>query len=453
VGGTNVAIAPRVSGGLPGIGHGAEFLRDPIALLERGYRERGRVFSLRMGPRPAVVLLGPEHHEFFFRETDRRLSIRTAYPFFVRMFDERFYFFAGMDEYQRQRALVVPRFQGKQLAGYVDIMSDETRRLMTDFGDKGEFDLVHTLGPLVMRIAARAFLGEDFSRRMGDGFFAEFRRFSDGMEVVLPLWLPLPRLLRSRRARADLHARLGALIAERRRTPIDPPDFLQTLVESRYADPPPGETGEVPVDVLVNLLLLFAWAGHETTTGHISWALIDLLRNPHEVEALRAEQSQQIGDDLDGAGLDGFRKLRRMDWALHETERLHPVAYILMRSAAVDIEHAGVSIPKGTMVMVAPAVAHRLPEIFPDPDRFLPDRFAGQDEPPSLIGFGGGLHRCLGMHFAYLEMRVVLSLLLASYDFELVDTNPQPVSGPKTKWPASPCRVRYRTRQPVVTGR
>jgi sterol 14-demethylase len=447
--GTKLPMAPRVSGGLPGVGHGAEFLRDPIALLERGYREQGRVFSLRMGPRPAVVLLGPEHHEFFFRETDRRLSIRTAYPFFVRMFDERFYFFAGMDEYQRQRALVVPRFQGKQLAGYVDIMSEETRALMAGLGDLGEFDLVHTLGPLVMRIAARSFLGEDFSRRMGDGFFAEFRRFSEGMEVVLPLWLPLPRLLRSRKARADLHAKLGALIAERRRTPIDPPDFLQTLVESRYADPPPGESGEVPVDVLVNLLLLFAWAGHETTTGHISWALIDLLRHPHEIDALRAEQAEQIGSDLDAAGLDEYRKLRRMDWALHETERLHPVAYILMRSASVDIEHAGVSIPKGTMVMVAPAVAHRLPEIFPEPDRFLPDRFAGQEEPPSLIGFGGGLHRCLGMHFAYLEMRVVLSLLLATYDFELVDTDLHPVPGPKTKWPASPCRVRYQARQPV----
>ena len=146
---------------------------------------------------------------------------------------------------------------------------------------------------------------------------------------------PLPRLPHIRRARADLHARLSALIAERRRSPIEPPDFLQTLVESRYADPPPGETGEVPVDVLVNLLLLFAWAGHETTTGHISWALIDLLRNPHEIAALRAEQAEQIGSDVNCAGLDEFRKLRRMDWALHETERLHPVAYILMRSAAV----------------------------------------------------------------------------------------------------------------------
>lgn len=450
---TSVPTAPAVSGGLPGIGHGAEFLRDPIGLLERGYRERGRMFSLRLGPRTAVVLLGPEHHQFFFRETDKRLSIRTAYPFFVRMFDERFYFFAGMDEYQRQRALVVPRFQGKQLAGYVDIMADETEKLIAELGERGEFDLVHTLGPLVMRIAARSFLGEDFSRRMGDEFFAEFRRFSDGMEVVLPLWLPLPRLVRSRRARADLHAKLGALIAERRRSPIDPPDFLQTLVEARYAESADGEGGEVPVDVLVNLLLLFAWAGHETTTGHISWALIDLLQNPHEIDALRAEQAEQIGGDLDGAGLEEYRKLRRIDWALHETERLHPVAYILMRSAAVDIEHAGIAIPKDTMVMVAPAVAHRLPEIFPEPDRFLPDRFAGQDDPPSLIGFGGGLHRCLGMHFAYLEMRVVLSLLLARYDFELVDKDLKPVPGPKTKWPASPCRVRYRARQPVSTKR
>ena len=105
---------PTAPGALPIVGHAGAFLRDPVGLLERGHRERGDVFSLRFGRRRAVVLLGPEHHDFFFKETDRRLSIRTAYPFFVRMFDEQFYFFAGPEEYHRQRSLVANRFQGRQ---------------------------------------------------------------------------------------------------------------------------------------------------------------------------------------------------------------------------------------------------------------------------------------------------------------------------------------------------
>ena len=76
-------------------------------------------------------------------------------------------------------------------------------------------------------------------------------------------------------------------------------------------------------------------------------------------------------------------------------------------------------------------------------------------QPHSLIGFGGGIHRCVGVHFAYLEMKIALSLLLQQYDFTLLDPEPHPVRGTKTKWPASPCRVHYRRRAhlPYKTAR
>src|SRR5436190_6965899 len=85
-------MPPVVSGALPVLGHVPAFLRDPVAVLERGHREHGLLYTLRLGNRPAVVMLGPEHNRFFFAETDQRLSIRAAYPFFMRMFDADFYF-------------------------------------------------------------------------------------------------------------------------------------------------------------------------------------------------------------------------------------------------------------------------------------------------------------------------------------------------------------------------
>src|SRR5215813_9925908 len=144
---------PLLSGAQPVLGHIPEFMRDPVAVLERGHREHGHVFALRLGRQPAIVLLGAEHNRFFFSETDQRLSIRTAYPFFVRMFDPSFYFFGGPEEYERQRGLVLPRFQGRQLATYVEAMAEQTRRIQHTMGERGEFDLVETLGPLVMKIA------------------------------------------------------------------------------------------------------------------------------------------------------------------------------------------------------------------------------------------------------------------------------------------------------------
>lgn len=99
---------------------------------------------------------------------------------------------------------------------------------------------------------------------------------------------------------------------------------------------------------------------------------------------------------------------------------------------------------------MAPSVAHREPAEYPAPDEYRPERFESADgdarRDKGLIGFGGGLHRCLGEHFAYLEMKVILALLLRRYRFTLLDPDPQPVPGAKTKWPQSPCRVAYRQR-------
>ncbi|MBW4716103.1 cytochrome P450 [Saccharothrix obliqua] len=434
-------LPPQVSGALPALGHLVEFIRTPVELISRGRREVGDVFSLRLPGRRVVVLLGAEHSRFFFRETDHKLSIRTAYPFFERMFSREFYFFADMAEYQRQREIVVPRFQGVHLDGYVSTMLAETAAFEERLGDAGEFDLTAELGPLVMRIAARCFLGPDFGARMDRDFFAEFRRFSGGMNPAAPPWLPLPSVVRSNRARDRLRAALGGMLRERREHPVSPPDFLQTLAGAAYRDGTP-----VPDHVLVNMILLFTWAGHETTTGHIAWALVDLLGHPEHVERVRAETG-----DLD---LAGVRRLAHLDDCLHETERLHPVAHVLARQAEEAFEIGGHVVPAGTMVLAAPSVTHRHPAEHARPDDYWPDRYEegreGRRERQSLIGFGGGLHRCTGVHFAYLEMKVVLARLLARYDFELLDPGPRPVPGMRTKWPDSPCRVRYARRVPAV---
>jgi len=442
-----VRTPPLVSGSLPVLGHLVEFLRHPVELIERGARETDGVFRIHIPGKPTVVLLGAERSRFFFSETDKSLSIRTAYPFFVRMFDPAFYFFAEMDDYRRQREIVLPRFQGKQLEGYIQVMEAETAEFARRLGDSGEFDLTTELGPLVMRIAAHAFLGPDFGARLGRDFFEEFRRFSAGMDPVFPGWLPLPHLIRSRRARNRLRRTLGEMLAERRARPVDPPDFLQTLATARYSD---GEL--VPDLILINLVLMLTWAGHETTTGHLAWAIVDLLRAPAELDRVHAEREREIGDGP--LTLARINQLTHLDRCLHETERLHPVAHLLLRQAERSIELDGYHIPAGTVVLVAPSVTHRLADEHPDPDRFHPDRFAvergrqARQERQRLIGFGGGAHRCLGVHFAYLEMKVILTRLFQRYRFELVAPAPRPVPGQHTKWPQSPCRLRYQRAEP-----
>lgn len=437
---------PALDGGAPLIGHLAQFFNDPIAVLRRGYQSRGRLFSFSLMGRRMNVMLGPEHNRFFFEETDKLLSIRESMPFFLKMFSPDFYSFAEMDEYLRQRAIIMPRFKAASMKQYVSVMAEETLNLVDRLGAEGEFDLIPTLGPLVMDIAAHSFMGREFHEKLGHEFFELFRDFSGGMEFVLPLWLPTPKMIRSQRAKRKLHAILQQWIDKRRAAPLDPPDFFQSMIETRYPDGRP-----VPDETIRHLILLLVWAGHETTAGQVSWALADLLQNPGYLAKIRAELAATMGG-TDGRELGWTQAvaMTRMDLALRETERLHPVAFILSRKAATDIEREGYTIRKGDFVLLAPSVSHRMTETFNRPDAYDPERFdpenpEAQIESNSLIGFGGGMHRCAGVNFARMEMKVVLAVLLQHYDMELLD-EVRPIAGAGTYWPAQPCRVRYRKR-------
>ena len=439
--------APSISGSNPILGHLPAFFRDPVNLLKKGYRECGPIFSFKMGGQRWTVMLGPENNRFVFEQTDKLLSIRESMPFFHKMFSPEFYSFAKMDEYLRQRAVIMPRFKASVMKQYVSAMTEQSMNLVNRLGDEGEFDLIPTLGPVVMDIAAHSFMGREFHEKLGHEFFDLFRDFSGGMEMVLPLWLPTPKMIKSQRAKKKLHSILQEWIEKRRETPLDPPDFFQGMVESKYPDGSP-----IPDEKIRHLILLLVWAGHETTAGQVSWALADLIQNPGYQQVIRDELEAVLGDS-DGSemGWEQAVAMEKMDLALRETERLHPVAFVMARRIAEDFEREGYGFKKGDWVLLAPSVTHRMEEYFTSPDAFDPERFntnleTVKVESNSLIGFGGGMHRCAGVNFARMEMKVLVAILLQHFDMELLD-EVRPVSGANTYWPAQPCRIRYKKRQ------
>ncbi|WP_084529242.1 cytochrome P450 [Nocardia crassostreae] len=292
-----------------------------------------------------------------------------------------------------------------------------------------------------MNIAALSFLGDRFTAEMGDDVFGRFRWFSKQMTFV-PRFVPTVGKILGARAGASLKADLTAMITRRREQPFDEPDFLQTLAAATYSD-----GSAVPDEVLVNLVLLLLWAGHESTTGHLSWAVIEVLRHPELFERARAE-ADELGDGpLD---LEAVKRLRFIDACIHESERLYPIAPVLLRKATADVDLDGYTIRAGTQVLTSPRVNHLLPEEHDAPEVFDPGRYLGPDakhERAKLMGFGGGVHKCLGTRFAKLEMAIILARLLRSYDLELTTGTPKPDIGNKSRWPAAPCRVAYRARR------
>jgi sterol 14-demethylase len=193
------------------------------------------------------------------------------------------------------------------------------------------------------------------------------------------------------------------------------------------------------------------FAGHHTTSGTAAWTLIELLRNPVYRDRVVAELETLYADGRE-VSYQALREMPELESAIKEALRLHPPLIILMRVVRSDFHYRDWRIAAGKTVAVSPAVSNRMPECFPEPERFDPSRYApGREEDRqsyAWIPFGAGRHRCVGAAFAMMQLKAIFSVLLRRYAFELA----QPAESYRNDHSkmvvqlAQPCRVRYRRR-------
>jgi cytochrome P450 len=236
----------------------------------------------------------------------------------------------------------------------------------------------------------------------------DFLDLTTDPKVLLPILAIGPdriqRIPAFRRRVSRVDELIGREIAERRAAEdlVERDDILSMLVAARHEDGSPMSDREIR-DELLTLLV----AGHETTATALSWAMERLVRHPEKLERLR--------DEVD-AGEETY-----LTATIQETLRLRPVIVLVIRKLTEPVELGGYELPAGASVTPCIHLIHRDPEIYPEPERFLPERFL--DEPPGTytwIPFGGGVRRCLGAAFAQFEMAVVLRELVKRWQIEPV---------------------------------
>jgi sterol 14alpha-demethylase len=432
---------PIVSGARPVVGHLLEFMKDQPGLVERGFKEHGSLFTVKLMSQNVAFLIGPEYHRVFFMETDKALNISTPYKFLRVTFGDVL-FIATHDEYLRQRPFIQQAFRREKMAQYITVMQREVQRWLDNLGEEGEFDIAGEMAHLAQQVAGSALMGDKFQEDAGEEFWELYDDLSRSLDPLLPPSLPLPKFYRRDRARNRMREILLPMLEERRRNPDAYHDFLQDFVNSNYPDGQPIED-----EVLLNLMVALMFAGHETTAGQAAWNIILLLQNPQYMAQVQAEINRVIpyGSTID---LKTLHELPHLGYAVTETERLRPSVPMLIRDVDEDITVGDYVIPAGWKVQVAQEIAHNLPQYFDEPERYDPLRYApGREEDKadrfSLIGFGGGVHKCTGMNFANNEQMVIAALLLQQFDLELVTEKPGIERGMGANKP-KPTIVRYR---------
>jgi cytochrome P450 len=301
-----------------------------------------------------------------------------------------------------QRKLLLPPFHGERMQGYGETMAAIAAREIESWPSATPYKLRPRMQAITLEIILETVFGVHEQARM-DPLRAALRDFLDlttDPKVLLPVVLAGPERIRrfpAFRRRIDrVDELIHAEISERRRAEdlAEREDILSMLVAARHEDGSPMSGAEIR-DELLTLLV----AGHETTATALSWAMERLVRHPDKLERLRAEAL---------AGGDEY-----MTATIQETLRLRPVIVIVIRKLTEPVQLGGYELPAGARVTPSIHLIHRNPEIYPEPDAFIPERFL--DNPPGTytwIPFGGGVRRCLGAAFAQFEMQVVLRELV-----------------------------------------
>jgi len=443
---------PQLSGGLPLIGHTVEFIRATIDILHRAQRELGEVAAFKVFNRRMVAMFGPEAHEAAFRAPDRVLSPSEAYKIMTPVFGKDIVYDAPPEKMAEQLKMLLPALKDRRMRTYGEAVVYETEQTIASWGEMGVVDFVDFCRVLTNFTSSRCLLGREFREGMNEEFAAVYHDLERGVTPLayINAHLPIPSFWKRDRARVRMVEMITAIIADRRRDQRQGEDFLQTLMESRYADGRALSEHEI-----TGMLLAGMFAGHHTSSVTTAWTLLELLQNKDYLARCTAEIDRVFGkgEPVSHAAL---RELTETENAVKEALRMHPPLFMLVRVAQEDWVYKDYFIPKGTWIVLSPTVAHRMPDVFREPDRFDPDRFAPPREEDkrdfAFIAFGGGRHKCLGNAFAILQIKAILALLLGQYEFELagdkIDSDFQGlVVGPK-----EPCRVRYRRRaQPSVT--
>ncbi len=304
-----------------------------------------------------------------------------------------------------QRRLLLPPFHGERMQGYGETMREIASREIAGWPTGTPYKLRPRMQAITLEIIIETVFGVHERERM-DPLRAALREFLDlttDPRFLLPVVLAGPERIRRLPVFARRIDRVDELIhreiADRRAAEDleQREDVLSMLVAARHEDGSPMSEAEIR-DELLTLLV----AGHETTATALSWAVERLTRHPEKLERLRAEVL---------AGEDAY-----LTATIQETLRLRPVIVLVIRKLTEPVEIGGYELPAGARVTPSIHLVHRDPQTYPEPDRFLPERFL--DDPPGTytwIPFGGGVRRCLGAAFAQFEMAVVLRELVMAH--------------------------------------
>jgi len=401
--------------GMPVFGHTFTMLKDPMTFGTKMRDKYGDVYRSYSFFRHTVTMHGADANEFILMDKEKIFSSELGWtPYLGRLFP-RGLMLLDFDEHKSHRHIMATAFKTGPMKGYLERLNTEMPKRIADWGKTGSFKFYDAIKKLSLDMATTVFLGLDPDSDSSKINQALTDMVSASMGIVR---VPLPGTIMARgvKGRKFMIDFLMQEIPKRRG--IEQSDIFTQLCNAEDDDGNSFSDQEI-VDHMI-----FLWmAAHDTITSSVTTLVFELGKNPEWQDKLR-DEIKSLGLNSDALPYEKVNDLILAEYAFKESLRKNPPVPGTPRMTVRDVKFKDHIVPKGTIVNVSALATHRDPDIWPEPDKFDPMRFSPEGGAKSRhrfawVPFGGGAHMCVGLHFAYMQMKVIMAHLLPHYDIEL----------------------------------
>lgn len=423
--------------GKPLIGYTLEFMYNPIEMLQRRYDRYGEISWTKIFGIKMVQMVGPEATQFVLLNKGNIFSNNQGWDFFIGKFFHRGIMLLDFEEHRWHRRIMQQAFNKPVLQAYIQRMNPQIERGIQQWQDKRSLNILPAIKQLTLDLATDVFMGEQLGKKSDQINQAFVHTVKAGTAVIRK---PIPglRWKKGLDGRKVLEDFFYSRITDKRHSQGD--DMFSVLCRAETE-----EGDRFSDDDIVNHMIFLMMAAHDTTTITLSTMFYHLAKNPSWQEKVRQE-SQALGKKY--LSYEDLDKMTSISLVMKESLRLCAPVPSLPRKTVKDCEYKGFSIPKGTMVNVFPYFNGYMEEFWKNPEIFDPNRFADhrrEDKihPYAWAPFGGGAHKCIGLHFADLQVKAILHQIILNYrwsvdpDYEVPMDNtslPVPKDGLPVKW-------------------
>ncbi len=405
----------------------AKFFHDTLACQVDAYRKFGpalvmsRLSPIRPTSRQYILVMGPEFNQTVledpagyrttgqFRNGPPQSSLRRIRNGLTAM--------NGV-KHQQQRRLVIPFFAKKSIDGYVPKLCELTDQILSRWPVGAPVDISERAHQLLLRLSARILYGRenpDRMEQMGHTIDGCMKRNLNPLLMFFPLRYPgspMNRLLRDARRVEQM---LRETIAARRANPMpEGGDLLDHLIHARDTD----DTSMTDADLLGQATILFS-VSYETEAKAMIWSMLLMAQHPAVARRVSEEVDSVMGDGP--PTVEQLERLPYLDAVIKESMRLLPPVPYLLRRATRNASLCGIPVRRGDWLVVSTYITHRMSHLFPEPGRFLPERwFTIKPSQFEYLPFGAGPRWCIGKQLAMTTLKLTLAMMVQRWSWQAV---------------------------------